>query len=66
MRLGRGPDRARNVHVGLELLQVGLLLAQLDPELQQLLLLALADGIVLVGLLALLEGVTKSRGRDAC
>lgn len=41
-----------------ELLQVGLLLGELLLELQQLLLLAHPDGVVLVGLLALLEGVT--------
>lgn len=48
-----------NIHVVLELLQVSLLLSQLLLELQQLLLLALADRKVFVGLFALLEGVTS-------
>lgn len=41
-----------------ELLQVSLLLGELLLELHELLLLAHADGVVLVGLLALLESVT--------
>lgn len=40
-----------------ELLQVFLLIGELLLELQQLLLLAGADGVVLVGLLTLGEGV---------
>lgn len=61
---GSGPyDEAsfglvHNVHVVLELLQVSLLLGQLLLQFQQLLLLTLADRIVFVGLLALLEGIT--------
>lgn len=51
-----------HIHVVLELLQVGLLLAELLLELQKLLLLALADRIVLIGLLALLEGITGFPG----
>lgn len=42
----------------LEHFQVGLLLSELLLELQELFLLTLADCIVFVGLLALLEGVT--------
>lgn len=53
-----------DVHVIRELLQVRLLLGQLLLELQKLLLLTLADGVVLVGLLALLEGVAKSTRRQ--
>jgi len=41
-----------------QLLEVGLLLVQLLPELEEPLLLALADGVVLVGALAALEGVS--------
>lgn len=53
-----------DVHVIRELLQVRLLLGQLLLELQKLLLLTQADGVVLVGLLALLEGVAKSTRRQ--
>lgn len=53
-----------DVHVIRELLQMRLLLGQLLLELQKLLLLTLADGVVLVGLLALLEGVAKSTRRQ--
>ena len=42
-----------------ELLQVRLLLGQLLLELEELFLLAQADGVVLVGLLALLEGISE-------
>lgn len=41
-----------------QLLEVLLLLPELLTELEQLLLLTLADGVVLVSLLALLEGIT--------
>lgn len=41
-----------------QLFEVILLLAELLAQLEQLLLLTLADSVVLVGLLALLEGVT--------
>ena len=44
-----------------ELLQVLLLLSHAVPKLEELLLLALLDGIVLVGALALLEGVAELR-----
>lgn len=44
-----------------ELLQVRLLLGQLLLELEELFLLALADGVVLVGLLTLLEGVARNQ-----
>lgn len=47
------------LHVVLELLQVLLLLCELLLQLQQLLLLALADGVVLVGLLTLGERVAS-------
>lgn len=40
-----------------ELLEVGLLLAELLLESHELLLLALADGVILLGALAALEGV---------
>lgn len=43
-----------------ELLQVRLLLGQLLLELEELFLLTQADGVVLVGLLALLEGVARN------
>lgn len=49
---------ASNVHVILKHFQVSLLLSELLLELQELFLLTLADRIVFVGLLALLEGVT--------
>jgi hypothetical protein len=41
-----------------ELLEVGLLLVELLPELEEPLLLALSDGEVLVCLLAALEGIS--------
>lgn len=41
-----------------ELLEVLLLLAELRAQLEQLLPLTLADGVIFAGLLALLEGVT--------
>ena len=41
-----------------ELLEVGLLLPKLLLESHELLLLALADGVILLGALAALEGVT--------
>lgn len=46
------------LHVLGEALEVLLLLLELLLELNELLLLALADGVVLVGLLSSLEGVT--------
>lgn len=55
-----------DVHVIRELLQMRLLLGQLLLELQKLLLLTLADGVVLVGLLALLERVAKKPPAGAC
>jgi hypothetical protein len=45
-----------------QLLKVGLLLGQLLLELQQLLLLAGTDGVVLAGLLAALERITRYWG----
>lgn len=45
-----------------EALEVLLLLLELLLELNELLLLALADGVVLVGLLPSLEGVTAGGG----
>jgi hypothetical protein len=48
-------------HVIRELLEVCLLLGQLLLQLQQLLLLAHADGIVLVGTLTALEGIASFR-----
>lgn len=59
-RLRRGLLRMGcfNIHVVLEHLQVSLLLSELLLELQELFLLTLANRIVFVGLLALLEGVT--------
>lgn len=48
-----------NVHVVLKHFEVSLLLSELLLELQELFLLTLADRIVLVGLLTLLEGVTS-------
>jgi hypothetical protein len=45
-------------HVIGELLKVGLLLVELLPQLQKPLLLALADGVVLGGLLTLRESIT--------
>lgn len=47
------------LHVLLELLQVLLLLSKLLLQCQQLLLLAHADGVILVGLLTLGEGVAS-------
>lgn len=41
-----------------QLLEVGLLLVELLPQLEEPLLLALADGVVLAGLFAALEGVS--------
>jgi len=51
-------SRWHDLHVVLELLQVLVLLCQLLLELHKLLLLTHADGIVLVGLLALGECVS--------
>lgn len=48
----------QNSHMVGQLFEVILLLAELLAQLEQLLLLTLADSVVLVGLLALLEGVT--------
>jgi hypothetical protein len=45
-------------HRFLQLLEVLLLISELLLQLQELLFFALLDGIVLVGLLALLKGVT--------
>jgi hypothetical protein len=47
-------------HVVRQLLEVGLLLVQLLLELEEPLLLALANGVVLVGALAALEGISVS------
>lgn len=49
------------VHVLSKLGKVGLLLSELLPELEELFLLALADGVVLLGALTLLEGVSGRR-----
>jgi len=53
--------RSANSHVVRKLLKVRLLLGQLALELEQLLLLALPDGVVLAGALAPLEGVAGDR-----
>lgn len=47
-----------DLHVVGQLLEVVLLLAELLAQLKELLLLALADREILVGLFALLEGIT--------
>lgn len=47
-------------------LEVRLLLGELLPELEQLLLLALLDGPVLEGLLAALEGVSVGVVSKSC
>lgn len=47
-----------DIHVLGETVEVLALLIELLPEREELLLLAQADGVVLVGLLAALEGVT--------
>lgn len=47
-----------NVHVVRKALEVVLLLGELLLELEELLLLALTDGVVLAGTLAALESVT--------
>jgi hypothetical protein len=49
--------RRTNVHVLREAVEVLLLLLELGLKLQKLLTLTAADGVVLVGLLAALEGV---------
>jgi len=51
--------RVVNEHVVSELLQVILLLSNLLPQLEELLLLALLDGVVLRGTLAALKGITS-------
>lgn len=56
LRLGQLVDVVR------QLLEVALLLGELLLQLQQLFALTPADGVVLVGLLALLEGVTLAAG----
>lgn len=63
---GEGPRRSGcgNVHVIAECLEVLLLLGKLLLELEELLLLTLADGVVLAGLLALLESVAVISKRD--
>jgi hypothetical protein len=48
-----------------ELLQVSLLLLDLLLHLQKLLLLALADGVILGGLLTLLEGIAAGGAKSA-
>lgn len=53
--------RQYNSHMVGQLLEVVLLLVDLLAELEELLLLAHADGIVLLSLLAALEGVSVSR-----
>lgn len=50
-----------NVHVVSQLLEVGLLLLNPLAQLLELLLLALPDGVVLLGALAALEGVAGER-----
>lgn len=52
----------KDSHVVGQLLEMALLLGELLLQLEQLLPLAPADGVVLVGLLAPLEGVTAWRG----
>lgn len=52
-----------NKHVLGQRVEVCLLLGQLLLQLEELLLLALADGVVLRRALALLEGVAVKRGR---
>lgn len=52
-----GSRKGGGLHVLAQSLEVRLLLGELLLELEQLLLLALLDGVVLVGLLAPLEGV---------
>jgi flagellar biosynthesis protein FliR len=52
----------KNEHVLAKLLQMSLLLVKLLLQLQELLLLTLLDGEILVGLLAALEGITVFLG----
>lgn len=62
----RVPTRCggRGLHVIAQLLEVFLLLRQLLLDLQELRLLALSDRVILVGLLAALEGITvQAEGR---
>lgn len=58
--ISRGTTR-QDVHVLGQTLEVLLLLLELLLELEKLLLLTLADGVVFAGLLAALEGVTRGR-----
>lgn len=61
----RSRQKGRKValsHVVGQLLEVRLLLGELLLELEEPLLLALADGVVLAGALTALEGVAVSRG----
>jgi hypothetical protein len=51
-----------HIHVIRQLLQVSMLLGQLLLQLQELLLLALPNSVVLAGALSSLEGVTVKRG----
>lgn len=53
------------IHVLGKAIEVLLLLGELLPELQELFLLALADGVLLGGSLTALEGVTASHLRKA-
>lgn len=50
--------RLVHIHVLGEAIEVLTLLVELLAERKKLLLLALADGVILVGLLAALEGIT--------
>ena len=59
MYRGTSECKGCSLHVVLKLLQVLLLLSKLLLQLQQLFLLALTDRVVLVGLLALGEGVAS-------
>jgi hypothetical protein len=62
---GRVSYHRGDAHVLVELLQVRLLLLDALLELEELLLLALPDGVVLVGLFALLERIA-GRGGEGC
>lgn len=53
----------QNAHVVRKPHEVLLLLGELLLELQELFLLPLTDGVVLGGLLALLESITVGRGK---
>lgn len=54
---GQWREGRRNIHVLGETIKVTLLLTELLLELEELFLLTLADGVILVGLFSSLEGV---------